>query len=110
DVDAHLDKLFTSDQKKQFTAKPQGSGDGGFGPSSQPGQVLASPDQDRLKLTDDQKKDLAALQKAIDDRLDKVLNAAQQKQLKSAFAPGGPGPGGPGPAAPGGATPPGNIL
>ena len=66
----------------------------------QPGQVMAGPEQNRLKLTDDQKKDVLALQKAIDGRFDRVLTAAQKNQIKSVFAPLGPPPGGPGPGDP----------
>jgi hypothetical protein len=106
DIDAHLDKLLTAEQKKQSTEWPQGSG--GFGPSSQPGQVMANPEQNRLKLTDDQKKDLVALQKAVDGRFDTVLTEAQRKQLKSVFSPPGNPPGGP--PSPGGPLQPGKIL
>jgi hypothetical protein len=60
--------------------------------------------QARLKLTADQKKDLEALQKDADARLDKLLTDEQKKQLKEArqgFARGGPGGFGPG-GGPGG--------
>ena len=93
DVDAHLDKLLTATQKKQAAER---AGAGGFGPSPQPGVVMTGPEQSRLKLTDDQKKDMAALQKAVDGRFDKVLTEAQKKQLKSVFAQGGPPQGIPG--------------
>src|SRR5262245_2216848 len=106
DIDAHLDKLFTADQKKQSAEWPRG---GGGGPSPQPGQVMSSGEQNRLKLTDEQKKDLAALQKTVDTRFDKVLSDAQRKQIKSVFSPPGPPPGNPGPGAPGGPQP-GKIL
>ena len=61
---------------------------------------MAGPEQNRLKLTDDQKKDVLALQKAVDGRFDRVLTAAQKHQIKSVFAPSGPPPGGPGPGDP----------
>jgi Spy/CpxP family protein refolding chaperone len=111
DVDTRLGKLLTADQRKQFGQKPQNRpGPGGFGPGSRPGQIMESAEQTRLKLTDKQKKELAALQKDVDDRFDKVLTAAQKKQLKSAFTPGGP-PGGPGPGGPsGGGSQAGKIL
>ncbi|HWY88915.1 MAG TPA: aryl-sulfate sulfotransferase, partial [Gemmataceae bacterium] len=86
DIDAHLDKLLTAEQKKQAGER---TGGGGYGPNSQPGQVMNVPEQNRLKLTDDQKKDVTALQKAVDARFDKVLTEAQKKQLKSVFT-GGP--------------------
>ena len=56
---------------------------------------MAGPEQNRLKLTDDQKKDVLALQKAVDGRFDRVLTAAQKHQIKTVFAPSGPPPGGP---------------
>jgi Arylsulfotransferase (ASST) len=94
DIDAHLDMLLTATQKKQFTERDAGAG--GFGPSSQPGHVMAGAEQNRLKLTDDQKKDMIALQKAVDGRFDNVLTEAQRKQLKSVFAQIGPIQGPPG--------------
>ncbi len=101
DIDAHLDKLLTADQKKQSAEWPRGPGGNGFGGAApQPGQVMAGPEQNRLKLTDDQKKDVLALQKAVDGRFDRVLTAAQKFQIKSVFAQSGPPPGGPGPGDP----------
>jgi hypothetical protein len=91
DIDAHLDKLLTATQKKQATERPQDQG-GGPGPSTQPGLVMTGPEQNRLKLTDDQKADVTALQKAVDARFDKVLTEAQKKQLRSVFAPFAPPP------------------
>jgi len=105
DIDAHLDKLLTPAQKKQSTELDAGGG--GFGPSSQPGMVMSNPEQNRLKLTEDQKKDLVTLQKAVDGRFENVLTDAQKKQLKSVFAPGGPPPGNPGNAD---GPQPGKIL
>jgi hypothetical protein len=84
DIDAHLDKLLTADQKKQATESAAGAG--GFRPP-QLGQVMTVPEQDRLKLTDEQKKDMAALQTAVKSRFDNVLTDAQKKQLKSVLAP-----------------------
>jgi hypothetical protein len=106
DIDAHLDRLLTADQKRS-AEWPGGSGGDGDGPAPQPGQVLAGPEQDRLKLTDDQKKDVLALQKAIDGRFDRVLTEAQKKQIRSVFAPPPGPPGGPGP---GDAPQPGKIF
>ncbi len=111
DIDAHLDKLLTAEQKKQSGSWPQQPGGAGYFPSPQPGQVMATPDQSRLKLSDEQKKDVVALQKAIDVRFDKVLTAAQKHQIKSVFAPQGGPAGGAGPA-PGPVDPqqPGKIF
>jgi len=91
DIDAHLDKLLTADQKKPSTESATGPG-AGYTPRTRPGQVMTDPEQNRLKLTDDQKKDIVALQKAVDGRFDSVLTDAQRKQLKSVFAQGGPVP------------------
>jgi hypothetical protein len=110
DVSAHLDKLLTGDQKKRFAERGQDPGAGGFSFPAQPGQIMASSEQNRLKLTDDQKKDLTSLQKNVDEQFDKVLTPAQRKQLKSVFAPFGPPPRNPVAALPGGAAPPGKIF
>jgi len=109
DIDARLDKLFTADQKKGSSQQPRDAGAGGFGPPHSPGLVMTSPEQNRLRLTDDQKKDLVALQKAVDTRFDKVLTEAQRKQIKSVFAPSGPGQGNPAAGNPSGPQP-GRIL
>jgi hypothetical protein len=92
EVDVQLNKLLTADQRKQFSERPQAAGPAGFNPPTRPGQIMDSPQQNRLKLTDQQKKALAALQKRVDDTFDKVLNKAQKKQLKSVFARVGPPP------------------
>jgi hypothetical protein len=110
DIDAHLDKLLTLDQKKQLAQRAQGTDLAGFSPTAQPGQIIRATDQDRLKFTDDQKKDLAALQKIVDERFDKVLTRAQSKQIRSVFAPFGPTPGRPAPGGAAGAAHPGKIF
>jgi Spy/CpxP family protein refolding chaperone len=107
EVDGKLDKLLTDDQKKQLK-EPQGGGPGGFGGPPQAGQVLPGSVRDRLKLTDDQKKQADELQKEVDGKLDKLLTDDQKKQLKDPFRgfAGVPAPGG----RPGGPTPPGQVL
>jgi hypothetical protein len=107
DISAHLDKLLSTDQKKRLAERPRAQGGDGFTPPAQPGQVLARAEQDRLKLTEVQKKDLASLQEIVTGRFDQVLTEAQRKQLKGAFAPQGPPPGGPNPNGP---PQPGKIL
>ena len=59
----------------------------------------------RLGLTADQQKQVDALQKEVDAKLDKILTSEQKQQLKQmrergpgGFGPGGPPPGGGGPA------------
>ncbi len=76
-------------------------GPGRFGGPPQPGQLLPSFMQDMLRMTEEQKKELTALQKEVDESLAKILNDEQKKELKDMQQnfgrPGGPGPGGPPP-------------
>jgi hypothetical protein len=98
---------------------PGGKG-GGFGVGGGLGQVMPVFVQDQLKLTDSQKKDLEALQKDVDAKIEKMLTDDQKKAYKEMKErgpgrgpggfPGGPGgaggfPGGPG-GGPGGNPPP----
>jgi hypothetical protein len=126
EIDGQLDKLFTDEQKQKVKEKPQATNPGGFGmPAAAPsGQLISGAEQNRLKFSDDQKKQLTALQKDLDGKLDKILTAAQKKQFKSpggfmpggmppGGGPGGPGrggPGGPGGFGPGGAAQPGQLV
>ena len=69
----------------------------GGGPS-QPGKILSLSQQDTLKLTPEQKKQVELIQKGVDAMLDQVLTDEQRKQLKSMQGPvmvAGPGRGGP---------------
>ena len=70
-----------------------GGGFGGFRPPP-PGVLLPPPAQDALQLTDAQKKELDALQKEVDERLDKLMTDEQRKAFKELKdrAPGGFGP------------------
>ncbi len=89
--------------------RPGGQRPGGFGPSGgppfggppfggppRPGQVLPSFLQDALKLTDEQRKQLATLQTEVDRQLADILTAEQLQQLADPqqFGPPGPGMGG----------------
>jgi Spy/CpxP family protein refolding chaperone len=114
EVDGKLEKLLTEDQRKQLKERPQGPGPGGFGGPPQPGQVLSKGEQDRLKLSAEQKKDLAEFQKDVDGKLDKILKDDQKKRLADArnvvMPLGGP-PGRGGPPGAGGPPPqPGQVL
>jgi hypothetical protein len=62
---------------------PGGKG-GGFGGAVPflPGQVMPPFMADRLKLTDDQKKQVETLQKDVDEKLAKILTEDQNKMLK----------------------------
>jgi outer membrane protein assembly factor BamB len=101
EVDGQLAKILTEEQQKILKEPPDFRG--GFRGFAPPGQLLAPAALERLKPSDEQKKQLEALQKDIDTRLAKLLNADQKKQLtemRDGFrnrGRGGPdGPGGPG--------------
>ncbi len=86
---------------------PGGRGFGGFGTRTKPGQVLSPGLMDTLKLTDEQKKQAAELQKHVDEQLGTILTAKQKQRLKDLQSGGGGpggfgGPGGPGGFGPGG--------
>jgi hypothetical protein len=114
DVDSQLDKLFTADQKQKLKDKLQTPLSGvGFSPTPTPsGKLISGSEITRLKLSDDQKKQIDALQKEVDGKLDKIMTAAQKSQFKSpnAFQVGGPPPGGPGGGGPGGPPKPGQLV
>jgi len=83
----------------------------GGGPGRGPGGIHLLPPraQERLKLTDDQQKQVADLEAEVKAKLEKILTPEQMEQLKQMRPPhpqGGPGggPGGAGPdaGAPGG--------
>ena len=61
-----------------------GGGFGGFGGGAggTPGTVLSPGTQTQLRLTDEQKKELEAIQKEVDARLEKLLTDEQRKQLQ----------------------------
>jgi hypothetical protein len=82
--------------KDGFGDKGKGFGDKkGFakGPP-QPGVILSPFLQDVLKLSDAQRQQVADLQKEVDARLEKILNADQRQQLREMRerGPGGFGP------------------
>ncbi len=69
-----------------------GPGRGGpGGPPPQPNQVLVSFVQDMLGLSGEQKKQVTALQKTVDETLEKVLTADQRKSLRERSAQAGMG-------------------
>ena len=85
-----------------------GKGGFGFGGRGAPGQILPVPVIERLKLTDEQKKALADLQKDVDAKLEKLMTDEQRaefKKMKEA-GPGGPGGGFPGRGGDKGGNPP----
>ena len=76
---------------------------GGFMRMPPPGVIMPPPVQDTLQLTEAQKKQMADIQKEIDEKLEKLLTEEQRKQFKEMKDRG---PGG-GPGGPGGFGPPG---
>jgi hypothetical protein len=99
--------VVASDMNEGF--RPAG-GPGGprFMMMPRPGEVLPAPLQNMLGLTDDQKKQIAELQKDVDATVEKILTEEQRKQLKEMRdrGPGGFGPPGGRPGGPGGFGPP----
>lgn len=93
--------------KGGFGRGKEGNPGGGFGrfERPKPGTVLTSATQDQLKMTAEQKKEIADLQKMVDEKLAKILTEAQAKQLKE-MGERGPGFGGRGGPGGGGAFPP----
>jgi poly(3-hydroxybutyrate) depolymerase len=83
-----------------------GGGRGPGGTATAPGTVLSPRAQETLKLTDEQKKKVAVLQKQVDDGLQKVLSEEQSKQLKALKENAGRGPAG---GSGGGADAPANL-
>jgi enterochelin esterase-like enzyme len=71
-------------------------GKGRFGGFPRPGQVVPGFLEDALKLTAEQKKQVADLQKEVDGRLEKILTADQRKQLQAMGRRGSGGFGPPG--------------
>jgi hypothetical protein len=100
---AKLEKALTPEQQK-ILAEPI---DFDFSKFPQPGEFLSTFKREKLKPTEAQTKELAALQKDLDSKLEKILTDDQKHQIedfkKSPFAagPGGPGPGRGGPGGPG---------
>jgi Spy/CpxP family protein refolding chaperone len=89
---AKVEQFLTADQKKIFEeVKAQQPGRGAFGGAGggSPGTILSTGVQDRLKLTDDQKKKVEDLQKEIDGKLNNILNDDQRKQLDEIKKGGG---------------------
>lgn len=128
-ADADKDGVVTNDELNALAAKERandrfgrggpggfgpggpGGGPGGFmGPPPRPGEILPMMVQNRLRLTPDQKKEIDALQKEVDSKLEKILNDEQKKTLEEMRRRGPGGPGGPPrggrPGGPGGGPPP----
>ena len=85
EVDAKLAKLLTDEQKKELKEPGEGGrrGGGRFGGPPQPGQILPASLIETLKLSDEQKKQLAEFQKETEGKLDKTFTDDQRKQLQT---------------------------
>lgn len=119
-VPSDMNEAFRPGGSPGFGGMGMGGGrpGGGFGFPA-PGEIMPQRMQDTLGLTDAQKKEFEKLQKDLDEKIAKILNADQNKQLKEmrdriggmgmgpgGFQPGGlGGPGGMGPGGPGGFGP-----
>ncbi|HYH67320.1 MAG TPA: CotH kinase family protein, partial [Urbifossiella sp.] len=100
------------DMNESFRGGMGGPGGGFVMRLPRPGEVLPRPIADGLNLTDAQQKELAALQKDVDAKLEKLMTPEQRKQFKEMRdgAPGGFSP--PGGFPPGGLPggfPPGGL-
>jgi hypothetical protein len=104
-------KAESNSRGRSFGFGPPGGGPGGFMMMPpRPGEILSPMAQQRLRLSPEQKAQLASIQKEVDERLDKILSDEQKKQLEEMRqrGPGGFGPRGDGPPGgfgPGGAGP-----
>jgi hypothetical protein len=115
EAESKLDGILTPEQKKKLQEVPESPGPAaGPPPTIAPAaaQILAGPVRQRLKLTDEQKKQVEELQKETEAKVDKTLTADQKKQLKkiresfvNAWAGGAPPPGRPGAPPAGGGAP-----
>jgi hypothetical protein len=84
-ADAKLEAILTPVQNKQIKNLRETFGtripDGSIGPP-RPGQLMPPSIQDLLKLTADQKEELARLQKQTDARLDAILAIEQRRRIR----------------------------
>jgi outer membrane protein assembly factor BamB len=90
DLADKIKKILTAEQQKKLDEPPpraEGSPAGGRGRSRggfpQPGQIVPSALRSRLELTAEQKKQLDALQKESDAKLDKLFTADQKEQFQA---------------------------
>ena len=123
-ADADKDGIVTRDELAALAAREQTKDRGGppgFGPPPggpggpmmappRPGEVLPPMIQQRLRLTPEQRAQVAELQKEVDARLETILNAEQRTQLKEMRerGPRGFGPPGRFGRPPGGGPPDGD--
>jgi hypothetical protein len=77
-IATELGKLLAEKQQKQLLERSRD-----FADLPSPGQLISSPVERRLQLSAEQKKQLAALQKDADNKLDAMLNDGQKRQLRT---------------------------
>jgi DNA-binding MarR family transcriptional regulator len=80
-----LEEILTGAQRKQFKeiqGTPMPFGRGGAGELPEAGQIMTRSVRDRLKLTDDQKKQVDTLQSEARAKVEEILKDEQKKQLK----------------------------
>jgi hypothetical protein len=85
EVDTRLDRILTGEQKERLAAMSGGT--------ALPGRILSAAREVLLKPTGEQNQQLADLQKAVDAKLDRLLDARQKARLQK--IKGDPGRGGP---------------
>lgn len=87
-------ELRTASVASQLAGKSEGYvPPAGFGFSPpQPGAIMPEPLQNQLKLTPEQRKRFAELQKEVDGKIQEILTDEQKAQLKRMRAPRPPGP------------------
>jgi len=88
-----VEGFLTDDQKKTFAeVKNDRGGRPGFAGPGGPGsaQVLPPFLQERLKLTDEQKQKIEALQKEVESKVSSILTDEQRKQLEELRKQGPP--------------------
>ncbi|QDT52012.1 EF hand [Caulifigura coniformis] len=87
---------------------PPGQPGGPRGQRPRPGQILPPGLQDRLELTDDQRRRIDALQEIVDTQLETILTPEQRQMLNEPGPPPPPGDGFDGPPRGEGGGPPRN--
>lgn len=81
DAVKRLETILDEGQKKQLR-ESRSRDSFGFGSLSTAGQLVPLATQITLKLTAEQKKQLSAVQKEVDTKLDQVLDANQKQRMK----------------------------
>ena len=108
EVGSKLETILDASQKKQLLDR-RAADPMGFAGMATPGQILPLTTQIVLKLSADQKRAVAAIQKEVDGKVEALLDDDQKnqmKQIRDMIARGGPPGGRPGGPPPGPGGPP----